>query len=190
MPKVVTPEQIFNAVIELLIKKGYAGTTTKEIARLANINEVTLFRKYGNKAQLIIQAMENLGVHKALEEKVQFSGNIEDDIYTIVDAYIFMVNEHGELFPIILSEMARYPELQDALKAPVSMMGKIGEVVAKYQELGVLKKEEPMSFVASLLGPLIVNTMIRRANPNLPLKPIDLHAHINHFLNGHQENGR
>ena len=187
MPKVVSQEQIFSAVIELLIKKGYAGTTTKEIAQLASINEVTLFRKYGNKAQLIIKAMESQGIHKTLEDKIKFSGNIDEDIFAIVTGYVVMVQEHGELFPIILSEMARYHELRDALRAPVSLMTKIGELLARYQEMGILKKEDPMSFVTRLLGPLIVNSMIRRANPDLSLQSIDFKSSCRLFFKWSQK---
>ncbi|MEM7334630.1 MAG: helix-turn-helix domain-containing protein, partial [Chloroflexota bacterium] len=77
MPKVVDQTQIFNAVIELLIKKGYAGTTTKEIAQVAGINEVTLFRRYHSKAQLVIQAVENLANHEMMGDSIQFTGDLE-----------------------------------------------------------------------------------------------------------------
>ena len=41
-------------------KYGYAAATTKKLAKAAGIGEVTLFRKYGNKAQLVKQAMIDL----------------------------------------------------------------------------------------------------------------------------------
>lgn len=57
MAKQIDDEQVYAATIELLLAKGYAGATTKMIARKAHVNEVTLFRKYGSKAQLVAAAL-------------------------------------------------------------------------------------------------------------------------------------
>lgn len=45
-------EKIQEAAIELFAQKGYAGATTAAIAKLAGVNEVTIFRIFGNKKTL------------------------------------------------------------------------------------------------------------------------------------------
>lgn len=45
-------EKIQEAAIELFTQKGYAGATTAAIAKLAGVNEVTIFRIFGNKKTL------------------------------------------------------------------------------------------------------------------------------------------
>ena len=57
MPKILADEQIFSAVMQVVSSRGYSGSTTKQLADAANISEVTLFRKYGSKAQLVKQAI-------------------------------------------------------------------------------------------------------------------------------------
>jgi AcrR family transcriptional regulator len=51
-----TRNKITRATIELLKVKGYKGTTTREIAEKAGVNELTIFRHFGNK-EGIIQAI-------------------------------------------------------------------------------------------------------------------------------------
>ena len=43
--------------MQAVTKYGYAAATTKRLAKAAGIGEVTLFRRYGNKSQLVKQAM-------------------------------------------------------------------------------------------------------------------------------------
>ncbi|RAS90859.1 TetR family transcriptional regulator (plasmid) [Priestia endophytica] len=56
MKKDETRNKITRATIELLKVKGYKGTTTREIAEKAGVNELTIFRHFGNK-EGIIQAI-------------------------------------------------------------------------------------------------------------------------------------
>ncbi len=44
-----TSQKIIDATMSLIRDKGYVATTTKDIARLAGVNECTLFRKFQNK---------------------------------------------------------------------------------------------------------------------------------------------
>ena len=57
MPKIVPDATIFRAAIQVVTERGYSGATTRQIAEAAGISEVTLFRKYGNKAELMKQAI-------------------------------------------------------------------------------------------------------------------------------------
>lgn len=45
-------ERIQDAARQLFAERGYAATTTKEIARVADVSETLLFRYYGGKASL------------------------------------------------------------------------------------------------------------------------------------------
>lgn len=44
-----TSQKIIDATMTLIRDKGYVATTTKDIAKLAGVNECTLFRKFGSK---------------------------------------------------------------------------------------------------------------------------------------------
>lgn len=53
--KVSTKARILNATLQLIWKYGITNTTTKRIAEAAGVNEVTIFRKFKNKGNLIAE---------------------------------------------------------------------------------------------------------------------------------------
>lgn len=52
-----TQEKIIQATMNLIMEKGYGGTTTKDIAKQAGINECTIFRKFKGKKDIVLSAM-------------------------------------------------------------------------------------------------------------------------------------
>ncbi len=69
MPRRIDVERLFEETVTVFAERGYRATTTREIARRAGINEVTLFRRYGDKAALINAA----GVIAAHQERGQLT---------------------------------------------------------------------------------------------------------------------
>ncbi len=52
-----TSQKIIDATMSLIRDKGYVATTTKDIARLAGVNECTLFRKFESKKDIVLQGV-------------------------------------------------------------------------------------------------------------------------------------
>ena len=52
-----TQIKILNATMTLVMEKGYTATTTKDIAKIAGVNECTIFRKFKGKKEIIMAAM-------------------------------------------------------------------------------------------------------------------------------------
>lgn len=184
MPKIVADEQVFETVIKLIEDHGYVGTTTKQIADAAQINEVTLFRKYGSKAQLVKEAIFHYATHSVVQTAVTYTGDLEADLRQVVQAYQGAAELHAKVFPIIMSEMARYPELNETMRAPLGIVTEIAQLLKKYQEAGILRREEPYQAVGALLGPLIVNTMLRKAQVLGMDQPVDLDKHVTAYIYG------
>lgn len=53
-----TSQKIIDATMSLVRDKGYVATTTKDIARVAGVNECTLFRKFQSKKDIVLEGME------------------------------------------------------------------------------------------------------------------------------------
>ena len=154
MPKQISDTLVYEATIETLIARGYAGATTKLIAEAAGINEVTLFRKYGNKAQLVAAAVGHEGEQLA-EEAIAYTGDPQADLLRVARSYLHSAEKHSQLFPLIMSEMARYPELSETLQGPFAVVMQIGELIKRYQDEDKLHREHPLHAVGALLGPVI-----------------------------------
>jgi AcrR family transcriptional regulator len=183
MPKVIDETKIFNATMDILMSLGYDRATTREIADIAGVNEVTLFRKYGSKASLFEKAIEHR-LSDAPLTKVAYTGNLETDLFAILEAYVQTNEAYGDIIPIILLELPRNPDLQGSIDTPWKNLQGIFQIIQEYQKQGLLKSESPFATVSALMGPIMINQMFRHANLNLPVPAIDPQEHLEAFLNG------
>lgn len=187
MPKVVIDQEVFNAVMNLMVASGYSGTTTKQMAEAAGISEVSLFRKYGSKAQLVRMAVTSIAGQFDFESACRYTGNVEDDLLRIVKLYQDLAARYGQFMAMLLPELSRYPELGDALDRPVNIMKQISRLIKRYQDKGILKNEHPLHTASSLLGPLLYTAMLRGSLLDADLAPVDLTKHIADFLHGRRK---
>ena len=184
MPKIINDEQIYKAAMQIILERGYTGATTKQIAEAADISEVTLFRKYGSKAELTRQAIISITGQLDFESAARYTGDVGVDLLRVVELYQGTAEKNGQFIYTIMSDIGRNPELAEAISKPLSMMRTIGELLARYQDEGVLKVEPPMHALAGLLGPLIATNMIGNAVGESVMPPPDLANHVAVFLNG------
>jgi AcrR family transcriptional regulator len=70
-----TQERIIEAAAKLFSRQGFAGTSTSEIARLAGVSEVTIFRHFPRKRDLFWTATESrlrrLRIGKELRSRLE-----------------------------------------------------------------------------------------------------------------------
>jgi len=183
MPKVIDETRIFSAALDILVAHGYEGATTKKIANIAGVNEVTLFRKYGSKAGLFEKVIDHQLADTPLNNLV-YTGNLEADLLAIVHAYVETNKTQGEIILSLLIEIPRYPDLKGSFNTPWKNIQGIIEIMQKYQKQGQLKKESPLECLSALIGPIMVSQMFQRANLTLSVPALDPRAHVDAFLNG------
>jgi AcrR family transcriptional regulator len=186
MPKIVKEDEIFKAVIKVVVKQGYHGATTKEIADAAGVSEMTLFRKYENKAQLVIQAFTSLQQRIDIQAAARYSGDVAVDLQRVVDLYLNLANRHGAFIVILFFEFPRHPELAELIDRPWSMVKAVEALISRYQAEGVLRSEPPLQAVIDLIGPVIYGVMIKEAVPSIDLTSLKAASHVDRFLEGHR----
>jgi len=124
-----TSQKIIDATMSLIRDKGYVATTTKDIAILAGVNECTLFRKFKNKKDIVMNGME--------QEK--WRGNLTPEIFRNVrwelqsDLEMFMEEYMNRITP-------DFVKLSIGLRAPQI-----------YNETAPLIMKIPRAFVSSLI---------------------------------------
>lgn len=184
MPKIVKDEEVYQAVMQVVSERGYSGATTKQMAEAANVSEVTLFRKYGSKQQMVKQAISYILVRTDFASAAHYTGDMAADLMRVVQAYQNAAVMNGLFIVSLLSEAFRYPELIDSFDEPLSIFRSIGQLIARYQEEGKLQTENPLHALAALLGPLMYTAMMQRGMPNESLQPLNLTNHVTCFLEG------
>lgn len=84
-----TQLKIMDATMTLIIDKGYSGATTKEIAKLAGVNECTIFRRFAGKKEIVTAAMELPEWNPGLSERdFIYHGELEEDLLAFSEMYM------------------------------------------------------------------------------------------------------
>ena len=185
MPKMIDDKDVFFAAINVLSVCGYESATTQKIADAAGIHEATLFRKYENKFNLIEQAIKELFLDVPLA-KVAYTGDLQADLLSIIEAYSKTSELVGNILPILLIEIPRNPELKDLLEIPWKNITRVTSILEKYQAQHLLKQEPILNSISVLLGPLMVRHLIKETNPDLPIPPIEPQIYVEMFLSGYR----
>jgi len=159
----VTSKKIMRVALKLFSEKGYYSTTTKEVAKEAEVNELTIFRHFGSKANLFQLTTE----HYVIDAKVDHILDEIDDLdfkqsmALIAKRICTLCDENRELYKV---QMKLSDDEQDFVKLKLSR--KIITVLETYFE--DLKKESKINgdahimaatFVASLLGAFTVDIL-------------------------------
>lgn len=115
-----TRQRLIQAALELFAAHGITDTTTRQIAELADVNEVTLFRHFGNKHGLLLAAIEEAAVFTQLGETLVERANQADYIDQALKEYATACLEALEQVPemvrSVVGEAGQYPtENREAL---------------------------------------------------------------------------
>ncbi|BAU28837.1 TetR family transcriptional regulator [Aneurinibacillus soli] len=134
-----TREKILQATITLMREKGIKAMTTRSIAEAAGVNEVTLFRHFGNKAGLIGAAVAAFSyvpsITKAFQETITW--NLEHDLYLFSKAYFDVMEQNRDVIVIGFKEADQLPELQEEIaKIPRQLKVLLIEYLTEMQRRG------------------------------------------------------
>jgi AcrR family transcriptional regulator len=182
LAELVTDAMMFDAALAVLAERGYVGATTRRIAEAAGINEVTLFRRFGDKRQLILAAIHT-DISRLADNGLTTTGDIEADLIRVVEYYTGIYQHRNGLVGTLLLEGARNPSVAALIQEPLGAMLRLAEIFAGYQRAGQMV-EEPTEFaVQALLAPLLVITLLRRVTSSEIAVP-DARTVVQRFLKG------
>ncbi len=184
MPKIVKDEAVFNSVIKLIGLSGYQGATTKKIAKSANISEVTLFRRFGSKTQLVKQSISYAVKNSHFSKLPDYSGDVKKDLTNIVLVYQKSAIKFGYFFFHIFLEISHNPNLKELLQEPLTYFTHFSKIISKYQNTGVLKKELPFRTILSLLGSILYSVILKNIIPDETLPSIEIGSYVDFYLQG------
>ena len=148
-------EAIIRATRARLVSDGYARMTIGDIVADANVTRPTLYRRWSNKFELVIDALDygfrkqrdmyafDLGAMEPREALTEAVRRL-DPAYFNPDAMVLMGNFAGE--------MRRTPELLDVLRkhAVEPRVSLVEDVLTRLQERGAVRDDTDKHTVATL----------------------------------------
>ena len=111
-----TRQRIIDAALSLFGQVGYTRASTRTIAEQAGVNEVTLFRHFGSKKNLLIACVHSfnqIGFSKNFQDHL--TGNYPADILTMARLQIEDTQARYEILRLVLCEAQTVPELREAI---------------------------------------------------------------------------
>lgn len=97
--------RILTAAIACFSQEGYKGCTTRKVARLAGVNESTIFRVFGTKKELMLEAFCLLtpGPEDVDMSKLTFGRDVKQDLKLLIWNYAMLHLPHMPAYRLSLN---------------------------------------------------------------------------------------
>jgi AcrR family transcriptional regulator len=153
----VTEVRIVEAAAQLFAHNGFKGTTTRDIAQLADLNEATLFRYFPRKPDLFWAAVESHVARVKLARETQARLASDDALTVVVPLLVAFLLDNFNHQPQLqrLLHVAAF-ELPEAGQMIREHLGPIFDMVCAYfkrcAEKGTMRNIAPSLATLGLLG--------------------------------------
>lgn len=137
-----TEDKIISATFRLIRKDGIDKVTTKKIAAEAGVNEVTIFRKFNNKQNLVDITKDyymELFLNK-MEEIFSFDEDINIEQY-LKDNFFGLLNLSDEEFSVLKVAMEEGGEISDRKRLISQINDVILDNIEEFFKLQIQKGE-------------------------------------------------
>lgn len=106
-----TERRILMASVKVFSEKGFDGSRTDEIAKIAGVNKAMIHYYFESKESLYVTLISLVFKRLSLILKEYFGGispeTIEEDLSLFIDNYIELIRKNINFFKILLWELAR-----------------------------------------------------------------------------------
>jgi TetR/AcrR family transcriptional regulator len=195
----VKDEEVLKAAMKTIVREGYDGATTKLIADEAGINEVTLFRKFHSKENIlqavIMQQRDN--ALQALTSAFLSRGVHEDDkgnapriattLTELGDRLIEFMKTRMDLMILLMSEGRRKPSVAKVISSiPQDMIVQLRKLFEEQMRLKKIRDVDPQLAAVTFLGFLFYYSLMKELFNDKVIKENKgiLDGFVDIFLNG------
>jgi AcrR family transcriptional regulator len=197
---VVKDEQVLMAAIKIFAKEGYEGATTKEIATEAGVNEVTLFRKFHSKENIleaVISQQRDMALKTLASVFPSYKNDDRSNLMTLDMAATLVelgarlagfMKSRMELMILLISEGKKKPFVATTISdIPQDMIKNLEKIFEEQIRLGKMKKEvDPQLAAVIFLGFIFYYSLTKEIFRDQVIKDNKktLDAFVRIFLNG------
>jgi AcrR family transcriptional regulator len=183
-----TRARILAAAKAIYEQNGTRGTTTREVAERAGVNEATLFRHFGNKHALLVAMRESacpLAVFKSV--LASLSGDLRSNLRTIAQSMVEFMHARRALMCISLAEDAQAANVpQESVpewRGPMEITQRLESFLAEQIRNGHIRGDAHR-LAAYFMGMCFSYVIARKIWDSYSIKDADLDCLVDIFLNG------
>jgi AcrR family transcriptional regulator len=182
--------KILEAAIEIFSEKGFAATSTSEIAQKAGVAEGTIFRHYKTKKDLLLSIAGPIATKLVAPFIMRDFAKLLDLPYSQADEFyravardrIAFARKNIKLIRILVHEVPFQPELMEQIKTLLTnvVVARFERVIKHFQEQGQLIEAPPWRIMRSaasiFIGMIIFHVFL------MPEFPFDEEEEIDRTL--------
>jgi AcrR family transcriptional regulator len=161
----VLEQAIFHAVLEQLNAVGYSGVTMEGVAAAARTGKASLYRRWPNKQELVVDALNHLLPPFADPPD---TGDVRADIAAVFDQLLAVINScFGRAMLRLVGEFAREPEFSQVVQARVLAPRKavMLQVLNRAAARGQIAPEATRPVIAEAGPALIIHRLVCAGPP-------------------------
>jgi AcrR family transcriptional regulator len=161
----VKRQDILKAAMELFAKNGFRGTTTRDLASQADVNEAIIFRYFTNKTELYRAILEEK-VHqgdnhyKEVEEMAKTS-DIQTFLEFIGHRFLERHEQDSTFMRLLLFSALEGHELADMFLTAMAVRDPMVTYIGRQMDAGIFRRMDPFLAARAFLGMFVGHVQIQ-----------------------------
>jgi AcrR family transcriptional regulator len=170
-----TAARLILAASKTFARLGLKGATTKQIAKEAGVNEVTLFRHFQSKENLLKAVLEQAFAERrpgsGPEPAVEEPADLRAALQRFAEAYAERLQRNVMLVRTLIGEIHQHGEYEARVLQGIFAPLKAGLVhtLESAQDRGLIRAEIEPVIAADLFNGAILADVLRRPSPHAPV---------------------
>jgi len=185
-------ERVLDSALQVFAEKGFDAATTREIAKVAGVNEVTLFRHFETKRSLFAAVLSERSPLFEISRNVSFDvdGRIEDVITDNAKVVLGILRSNRHLFMVVMGDAWRQPRMRAAVGEQTFRRGL--DLLMRFMkaqiDAGRLRRMDPELPARVLMGMIqsyfINNDLLEGKRPDVAKEEKLIRGFVSIFLDG------
>ena len=162
-----TRDRILQAATRVFAREGVSGATTREIARIARVNEVTLFRYFKNKNELLRQVvMQSCRKyeHVFADAPCKTSADLRFTVEAYAEVQLRKLIENEQFIRTFFGELTRHLKLARRLFVETTKLvrHRFIDYLLLAQKRGLIRRDLEITTAADALSGMLLAGILRR----------------------------
>jgi len=185
-------ERILDAALEAFADSGFNGATTKDIAKKAAVNEVTIFRQFRSKRALFNAVMVERSPLVQVEKVVSLDLRtpVEQQMVQNLRSVLGVLRANKQLFMVALGDAWRQPKTKTTTTNMVIQKGIdfVSAFMLSLMDAGKIRRTDPRIAARMIMGAMqayfITTDLLEIGKPSQAEEERILRGFVDIFLNG------
>jgi AcrR family transcriptional regulator len=166
MTKDETRQEILKAAMELFAKNGFRGTTTRDLASQADVNEAIIFRYFVNKTELYRAILEEK-VHEGREEHIKEveraaqSSDAQTFLEFLGNKFLERNEQDNTFMRLLLFSALEGHELADMFLASLAVRDPMAAYMERQMNQGTFRRIDPYLAARAFLGMFVCHIQMQ-----------------------------